>query len=278
MSFVDRLRNAWNIFKLALSLLKKDRSLIIVPITIVFLPIIILVLCLLIFIKSLIIIFGSSWKETILPYLSAVSFAGAILFVLFIIFLITFLESVQVWMVYEVLKKGKTSISSGFGRAFKNFGDITAFTFTTISFTAFSFFLRSEGGKVGQTTANVMDYLTSLAGKLVLPAMIITERNFKEAIKQLKESTIALPEIAAYEIGIRPLIFFLLILGGFISITIFIFMTWVFNFWGGGFFFAFPFLIFWILMVILLSIYVNETYYTILYIKLIEKQKIEKLI
>ncbi len=259
MGFFERLANAWKIFKLSFSLLSRDKSLIAVPILMV------LSFFILIFILIGALGFLNFYYKT-----SSDNYIKYIIFLifLFVLYLImVFLSSAQSWMVYEVLKGKNTNVKSGFKRAIQNFGDILAFVFIIVLIRIFSSWLRGKG-RVGEATGGIIDYISGIAGKLVLPAMIITEKNFKESVMQLKDSIKAIPEIATYEIGIRPLIT--------VAVFIGIILALIFMFSFGLFIGLILFLI-WICLIILISVYVNETYYTILYLALIEKKKIKNL-
>ena len=98
--------------------------------------------------------------------------------------------------------------------------------------------------------------------------MIITERHFGQAIIQLKDSYKAIPEIATFEIGIRPLISLTTIIGLFLDFVMFL----SFGIFVGIIFFAL-----WLIVMMLFSVYINTTYYTLVYLTLIEKKKIKGL-
>ena len=251
MGFFDRLKNAWKIFKLSFSLLKKDKSLIAIPIFMLL---------------SFFVLFGI-FGYLFFIYKLESNYVVLILFLFIMYFVMVFLAAAQSWMVYEVFKGKNTTVGSGFKRAIQNFGDILAFVVTIVLIRIFSSWLHGKG-KVGEMAGGFINYLAGLAGKLVLPAMIITERNFKESIMQLKDSIKAIPEIATYEIGIRPLT----TLAFFIVILTSILFGFTFGFIVGLILF-----VIFIGLMILLSVYVNETYYTLLYLTLIEKKKIKGL-
>lgn len=105
----------------------------------------------------------------------------------------------------------------------------------------------------------------AFAGKLVLPAMIVTDRNFLESVKQLGDSVKALPEIATFEIGIRPLTFIAVLCGVLGTVILFFLSPFI----------AVPFAFTYFLLLIMAVNYINSTYYTILYLTLIEKKKIK---
>ena len=95
--------------------------------------------------------------------------------------------------------------------------------------------------------------------------MIVTERTFGQAVKQLKDGVKTVPEIATYEIGIRPLTTLAWIFGIFMSIIVFFSL---------GIITGIIFTVVWVVCLILLGVYVDMTYYTLLYLTLIEKKKI----
>ena len=251
MGFFDRLKNSWKIFKLSFSLLKKDKSLIAIPV---------------LMLLSFLFLFGT-FGTLFFVYKLESNYIFNIIFLFIMYFVMVFLAAAQSWMIYEVFKGKNTTIGSGFNRALKNFGDIFAFVITIILIRIFSSWLRGKG-RAGEFAGGFINYLTRLAGKLVLPAMIITERNFKESVSQLKDSIKAIPEIATYEIGIRSLtglVFFISIIISFLFGSAF------------GFIIGLVLFIILICLMILLSVYVNVTYYTLLYLTLIEKKKIKEL-
>lgn len=251
MGFFDRLKNAWKIFKLSFALLKKDKSLIVIPILMIF---------------SSLILFGI-FGFLMYYYKLSSNYILFFAFLFILYFVMTFLAAAQSWMVYEVLKGKNATTISGFKRAFGNIGDILVFVFSVVFIKMLSSWLRGKG-RAGQMAGSLIDYLTGLAGKLVLPAMIITERNFKESVVQLKDSLKAVPEIATYEIGIRPLMTLVFFIGLLLALML-----------GSslGIFVGFIFFLILLSLMILISVYINETYYTTLYLTLIEKKKIKGL-
>jgi len=98
--------------------------------------------------------------------------------------------------------------------------------------------------------------------------MIITERHFGQAVMQLKDSYKAIPEIATFEIGIKPLISLTTIAGLFLAFIMFI---------SFGIFIGIVSFILWVIVIMLFSVYINTTYYTLVYLTLIEKKKIKGL-
>ncbi len=255
MGFFDRLKNSWNIFKLSFSLLSKDKSLIAIPV--------LMLLSFFIFILLFIPLSIISGDLINSNYFYIIVIITMILFYLWT----TFLAAAQSWMVYEVLQGKDTTVKSGLKRAINNLLDIIAFVSVMIVIRIFSSWLRNKG-RIGGYAGGFIDYISGIAGKLVLPAMIVTERNFKEAVEQLKHSIKVIPEIATYEIGIRPLT----------TLTIFIglFLSFLFGI-SFGLFIGIIFFFIIILFITLLSVYINNTYYTILYLTLIEKKKIKGL-
>jgi hypothetical protein len=171
-------------------------------------------------------------------------------------------------MVHEVAQGKDTTVASGFKRALHNIKDIVSFAVVFLIVTILINALRRRGGRMGEITAGWLDTLAGIVGKLVLPAMIVTERNFGEAVAQLKHSVKAIPEIATFEIGIRPLTTLIVILGALLGIVFY--MTF-------GLIFAIVYFIAFIIALILLTLFVNNTYYTLLYLTLIEKKHVKGL-
>jgi len=176
----------------------------------------------------------------------------------------TFLGSAQSWMVHEVAQGKDTTLASGIKRALKEIPDILLFALATLLITIIVGSLRKRG-TLGNLAGDFISLVTGIAGKLVLPAMIITERSFIDSIKQLGQAIKAIPEIAAFEIGIRPLTTLLI----FISIG----LAFLFGISLGPIIGIILFLILF-LIIIIFSILINQIYYTLLYLTLIEKKKI----
>ena len=236
MGFIERLKNSWDIFKFSLGLIKKDKSLIAIPI-LMFVSVVALII---IFILAF---FAGSIKE---PGANAGIYFWGIVFLFFNYFITTFYASAQSWMVHEVVQGKNTTVASGFKRAFRNFFDILAFVFVFI----------------------IIKTISGIVGKLVIPSMIITERHFGQAVMQLKDSYKAIPEIATFEIGIKPLISLTTIAGLFLAFIMFI---------SFGIFIGIVSFILWVIVIMLFSVYINTTYYTLVYLTLIEKKKIKGL-
>ncbi len=257
MGFFDRLKDSWDIFKFSFGLIKKDKSLIAIPI-LMFASVIALII---IFILAF---FAGSAE-------GAVSNAGIyfwmILFLFFNYFINTFYASAQSWMVHEVVQGKNTTIGSGFKRAFRNFFDILAFAIVSIIIKILASGLKKKG-IAGKLAGGFIETIAGIVGKLVIPSMIITERHFGQAVVQLKDSYKAIPEIATFEIGIKPLKSLAAIIGLFLAFVVFL---------SFGVFIGIIFFVFWIIAIMLLSAYINTTYYTLVYLTLIEKKKIKGL-
>jgi len=250
MGFFDRLANAWKIFVFSFQILGQDKSLFILP---------------------FVMILGSGiiFSFMFLGYFFVTE--APILWMILTLFVIslwgTFIAAAQSWMVHEVLQGKDTTVGSGVSRALHNAKDIFYYTVVMSIITLVSSYFRSKG-RLGEALGGTMSYLAGIIGKLVIPAMIVTERSFGEAVAQLKQSVRAFPEIATYEIGIRPLTHLALFLVFIIS-----------------FFVVSPFgliavgitLFILLIVVILLALYVNTTYYTVLYLTIIEKKRVSGL-
>ncbi len=257
MGFIDRLKNSWDIFKFSFGLIKKDKSLAAIPI-LMFVSVIVLVI---IFILAF---FAGSAGESIS---NAGIYFWMILFLFFNYFLTTFYASAQSWMVHEVVQGKDTTVGSGFKRAFNNFFDILAFVIVSIIIKILASGLKKKG-IAGKLAGGFIETISGIVGKLVIPSMIITERHFGQAVMQLKDSYKAIPEIATFEIGIRPLKSLVTIVGLFLAFIMLFFF---------GIFVGIIFFVLWIIIVMLLSVYINTTYYTLVYLTLIEKKKIKGL-
>lgn len=248
MSFLNRLKNAWNIFKLSIAFLGKDKSLIVIPLLLLTTTVAFSLLFFFIFFITI-------------PQLFYI--AGTA-FLFFIYFWTTFFSAAQSWMVHEVAQGKNTTVVSGLSRAAKNILDILAFAVLSLIISLIRSFLR-EQGKLGQIAESFIGTITGIAGKLVLPAMIITNRNFGEAVRQLKESIPAIPEIAAYEVGSRPISILITSICIILSVSVSLTLGPVIGFY---------YTVIWVIVVILFSLYIDTTYYTLVYLSLIEKKKI----
>lgn len=249
----DRIRNAWNIFTTSFAFIQRDKSLVIVP---VLMLISALFLCTIGIIVLLL----------ISPLQRGYQIVITILYVLFAQTWLTFLGSMQSWMVHETAQHKDATLASGFRRAAKNWKDIIAYAVVFLIISTIIGAIRRRG-QAGRIAGGFLDAFAGIIGKLVLPAMIVSERNFGEAITQLKEAKQAIPEILSYEIGIRPLIFLAVIASAIIayllgqaSVTM-----------------AVVFAIVMIVFLILAVTFVNNTYYTLLYLTLIEKKHVRGL-
>lgn len=248
MSFLNRLKNAWSVFKLSIVFLGKDKSLLAIPLLLLTTTVLFSLLFFFIFFVTI-------------PQLFYI--AGT-LFLFFIYFWATFFSAAQSWMVHEVAQGKNTTVTSGLSRAAKNIPDILAFAALSLVISIIRSWLR-ERGNLGKIAESFIGTITGIAGKLVLPAMIITNRTFGEALKQLKESIPALPEIAAYEIGSRPISILITVICIIISVSVSLTLGPVIGFY---------YTVIWVIGVILFSLYIDTTYYTLVYLSLIEKKKI----
>ena len=250
MAFFNKLANAWYIFATSLSFIGRDKSLLAVPILLIFST---LAFCLLFFLA----LFAPK-------SLSIAFYANLIIFVFAMYLWSTFLGAAQSWMVHEVAQGKDAKLLSGLKRAMKNILDIFAFAFIMLLINILLGSLRKRG-TLGEMAAGFMSLITGIAGKLVLPAMIVTERNFLQSVKQLGESIRTIPEIATFEVGIRPLTS----LAVFVSIGISILFG-----LGLGLLTGIILFVILLLAIIVFSILINQIYYTLLYLALIENKKV----
>jgi hypothetical protein len=254
MGFFDRLANAWKIFKLSFEFIGRDKSLTIVPILMLLSGVLFCILAVILFpIASL------------MP--ESYFYISAILFVLIAQTWSTFLGAMQSWMVHEVAQGKNTTVASGFKRALHNIKDVIAYAVVFLIVSILISAVRRRG-RLGEFAAGWLETFAGIIGKLVLPAMIVTERNFGEAVKQLKHSVHAIPEIATFEIGIRPLTTLTVFLGILLGLVFFVTFGPIFTIIYG---------IVFIISLILLTLFINNTYYTLLYLSLIEKKHVKGL-
>jgi hypothetical protein len=254
MAITNRLVNAWEIFKLSFQFLARDKSLVAIPIIMLLSGIAIIVPFAMVFLLS-----GPNQGILIM---------WGLIFAVLANFWFTFLSAAQSWMVHEVAQGKDTTVASGFARAGRNLGDIFVYTIVMMLISAALSNLRKNGGGIGRIIAHAVGIVTGIAAKLVLPAMIVTERSFKESVLQLQKATKAIPEIATFEIGTAPLTGFVIfpsILIGGLLFALGMVLTGIFVIFAA------------IIIVTLVSKYVNQTYYTLLYLSLIEKKKVKGL-
>ena len=254
MGFFDRLANAWKIFKLSFEFIGRDKSLMIVPVLMLISGIILCILAIIILPIA-----------RLLP--DSYFYISAILFLLIAQTIITFLAAMQSWMVHEVAQGKDTTVASGFKRALHNVKDIISYAVVFLIVSILIAALRRRG-RMAAFAAGWLDTLAGIVGKLVLPAMIVTERSFGEAVAQLKDSVKALPEIATFEIGIRPLTTLAVFLGILLGVVFYV---------SFGPIFAVIYFIVFVIAIILLTLFINNTYYTLLYLTLIEKKHVKGL-
>ncbi len=254
MGFFDRLHNAWKIFKLSFEFIGRDKSLMIVPV--------LMLLSGLVFGAIVIVLFPI---VSVMP--DSYVAVSCIVFLLFAQIWSTFLGAMQSWMVHEVAQGKDTTVLSGFRRALHNIKDVLAYAIVFLIVSILISVIRKQG-RIGQFAAGWLETFAGIIGKLILPAMIITERSFGDAVGQLKHSVKAIPEIATFEIGIRPLTtlaIFLGVLAGFLFYVTF------------GLIFTIIYGIIFVVSLILLTLFINNTYYTLLYLTLIEKKHVKGL-
>ena len=134
---------------------------------------------------------------------------------------------------------------------------------------------RREGfdiaGAVRHAFANLIERVAGILGKLVLPAMIVTNKTFKEAVEDLQRAVKTWPEIISFELGIGPLT-------GIVSFALFCIIGLVSVFVGSlnlisGIIFFVLALFLLIVAMTILSTTINMTFYTLLYLALVEKKK-----
>jgi hypothetical protein len=251
MGFFNRLANAWKIFTTSISFIGRDKSLLAVPILMVLSGVIF-------------IIAAFMFAPVALLFDKPYFYLSVFLFFLVAEIVTVFLGAVQSWMVYEVAQNKDTTVASGFARALRNLPDIFAYAVVFFLISLLAGALRKRG-RLGEIAAGFIETFAGIVGKLVLPAMIVTERSFGEAVAQMKHSTRAVPEILTYEIGIRPLTVLATILGVLLSIAFGL---------SFGFLVGIAFFVIFIIALILLSILIDTTYYTLLYLTLIERKHI----
>ncbi len=272
--FINGIKNAWRIFVTCLIFIRRDKSLLIVPV--------------LEGIASVLFVLGI-WQFLIKPFMEGGKFtafvAGSpvniyiLIFGLLIIYyiIITFLNAAHCWMVYEVAQEKDATLLSGLRRAAKNAKDILLFSIALVVVKVIIGAIHGQQGErrgfgIGVARSwlgELMDMATNLAAKLVVPAMIVTEKDFIQSVKQLRKALPRLTEIVVGA-GLGPLMMLVYVL---IVIAVILLSSAMPTFFpifvAGGIIFA-----------IILGVMkgaVEKTYYTLLYLTLIEKKKIKGL-
>lgn len=273
MAVFDRLRNSWSLFKLSLDFVRRDRSLLAVPIL---LPIVNLILfAAFAAVMVLGVLAGIVTGENYL-LLAIVS----VIYLFISLFINTFLGAAHSWMVFEVAKNKDATLKSGLGRASHEWFDIAKFAAVMTLIKVVASIIRGQrkqgfdiSYQVRNAAASALEGITGIIGKLVLPAMIVTDKTFGESVKDLRQSLKTWPEILAFELGIGPLtglVFFIC----FIIILLVAFALSSVSFLGAIVFGVLT-LVLLIIALSVLSTLVNMTYYTLLYLTLVEKRHIK---
>jgi hypothetical protein len=271
MGFFDRLKNAWSIFILSWKYAGKDKSLLAIPIWLVALNIV--------FVLALI---GVLLGAGLFVPDRAIGLSMYLIFALYLfcsLFVNVFLGAAQCWMVYEVTLGKDTTVWSGLKRAWKNLADIIWFSIVMF---ILKILTSKRGGRgIGSVLTTIfgglIETLVRLAGKLVLPAMIVTERTFKEAVLDLQRSSKVWPEMLAFEAGAGPLFSFV----GFFGFLIILFVFFLLYATGISLmlsiFIAVGLLVMQTALLSIARNFVDSTFHTLLYLALVEKKKIPEL-
>lgn len=261
MGFVKRFVNSWRIFKASFEFMGRDKSLFLVPL--------LMIIGLVVFIAAFWIGSGVLSEGGLVEQSGILVLVILLLCFFFMQFFSVFLASMQSWMVYEVALGKDATLASGFRRAWKNFWDILlyALVFFVVNIILHTFKEQTKS-RLGQIGIGFLEVMVSIAGKLILPAMIVSERNFGQAVKQLRDALKALPEIGIYEVGSGPLFFVLFLIGVFVSYLVMIAL---------GFWIGLLLLVSLIVVLSMMAILIDQIYYTLLYLTLIEKKKVKGL-
>ncbi len=273
MPFIDRLANSWNLLKLSFQFLNKDKSLLAVPIILPFLNIITFGILILIILSTVSII----PEKTEDAYGAIIGYSLLALFFFVMSFVNTFFGAAHSWMVYEVVKGKNTTLKDGLKRAFANLWDVFLFALAMMIIKILSAALRGqkkEGFDAGyylrSFIAGWIETISTILGKLVLPAMIITEKSFTESVADLKHSVKKWPEILTFELGVNTVMSFItsLIIFPLIVLAILTLPSIL------GFIFV-SLIVLTLIASSILNSFLNATYYTLLYIALVQGKKIK---
>ncbi len=273
MSFIDRLSNSWSLLKLSFQFLNKDKSLLAVPIILPFLNIVVFGI-LIIIILSTVSVIPETTEDS---YGSIIGYSLLALFFFVMSFVNTFFGAAHSWMVYEVVNGKDATLGSGLKRAFANLWDVFLFALAMMVIKLISAALRGqkkEGLDVGYYVrsfiAGWVETISTILGKLVLPAMIVTERSFAEAVVDLKSSVKKWPEVLTFEFGVNTVMGFItfLIVIPLVILAVLTFPSVL------GFVFV-SLIVLTLIASNILSSFINATYYTLLYIALVEGKKIK---
>lgn len=263
MALLDRLKNSWVAFKTSVAFLGRDKSLWAIP----FLSGLVFLVFICLF-GLLILGGGFAGASSLRIY----GLMAVLLFVM--LFISAFFNAAFCWMVHEVALGKDTTVGSGMKRAKDNLKDILLFSLAMLAIKLITGALRGKRNPGFDLTsvargwlASAIEVATGIAAKLVVPAMIITDRSFLDSVKQLRQSIKALPEIGVYEIGIKPL------MGLLMGIVLLVTVLAVFAVPG-----VLPFfIIIDVLLLVALGIFISlldKVYYTLVYLTLIEGKKI----
>lgn len=273
MAIFDRLGNAWQLFKLSLDFVRRDKSLLAVPILLPIVNLILFATFAVVIVLGLLAGVVTSERYLVLAIIGVV-------YLFISLFINTFLGAAHSWMVFEVAKGKDATLGSGMRRAGHEWFDIAKFAAVMTLIKIIASLIRGQrkqgfdiGYQARNAAASALEGITGIIGKLVLPAMIITDKTFGESVKELRQSLKTWPEILAFELGIGPIvgIVFLLAL---VAILVVSFALSGISFLGAIIFGVLAFVLL-IIALNVLSTLVNMTYYTLLYLALVEKKRIK---
>ena len=197
-------------------------------------------------------------------------------------FINTFFGAINCWMVSQALKGKDPTFGDGFGRAMSNFFDIMAFAIASFSVNIIASRLRSGAGKgiIGailsalmKSVAFIIEQGWTYSTYIVLPDMIISERNFFDSLKTAPNILKRIPE---YLVGGFAFDAIMWVVNAFIVIICVIFFAIVWGLAGllAALISAVILLLFMLFTKQVLYLTMKSTYFTILYVELYEKGKL----
>jgi len=264
MSIFEKLKESIDFTKESIELAKKDKSLLVTPIaSLITVPLVAVVFFLIFFF-----VFEYDFFSHI--YL----FLFFILLFFTLSFISTFLGAAHSWMTYEVYSKGETTFLRGIKKAFKEIVDVLLFSFASFFIYSFGSFLsrrKGYGGRfVGSVAADVVEAGWEVVGKFIIPAMIVKEQTFFQALRDVKLLVKNMPQSLvgafAFDYIANILEYFVVVLSFTIGFFAFSISKNIFSsaIIGGTLFVLFS------ILIIIFKIFIKNTYFTVMYLKIKE--------
>lgn len=268
MSYLgDKLSDTIEIFKRTFGLIRQHPKLALPFVFMVLLSIVPIVLI------GLLLLFGSAT----LTLQIAIIFLALLAISLY--FINTFFGAVNCWMVSRALKGEEPSFGGGLKRAFSNFFDILTFAVVSFSINVIASRLRAGGGKgiIGmilsvlmRSVAFIIEQGWKYSTYIVLPDMIISERNFVDSLKTVPNIIKKIPEYLAGGFAFDIIMW---VVNAFIFMICLVFFG---IFWMLTDFMTalIPTIVLFVLLIVIKQVLyftMKSTYFTVLYVEIYEK-------